>query len=86
MKIKIAQIKEILENGLRILVVEDIVMIVSSSTLYNPSDHIYYNKFIGKIIPHEYLEGNFNKLNLIIDKLNESTLILPKGTDFKYFT
>lgn len=70
-----------------ILAFKNSVMVLDEYHLYNPSDHIYKNKFIGKVVDQRYLQGgNFFQIQTILDRVERIRLEMSFNAEFIVFS
>ena len=74
-----------IQLGKTVLTVKDRdIWVIDEFNTYTPSDHIYQNKFLGKMVDPKYITGgNFQQIEEIMSRQPKFSLILPH--DFKDF-
>lgn len=74
----------IIQNtGKSVLIFEGSMFSVTQKSLYNPSDHVYFNRFTGKFIEKRFVEGNnFKEINYILENTPERTIHISHTEKF----
>jgi len=54
------------------------LIILTSFTLYDPANMVYFNTFKGKVVHDSYIKGeNWREISAVVDNLDLKTIILP---------